>query len=467
MFLLPSIGKKSVPTENDLEHVVKEETNKNNIRICSRCGDMFELDYENKDKDKDEYEHIIKSFSEYINLEKSNQYYFEDFLLQYIEVSIEKNNELKDSHDNIDDSLCLECIEYLIYGFKTLFKKNEKKLKKYSNLKKSCAKRGDENNSDLSFTYWLDNNNDIDLTMVIKDYISDNNIDIKEIVSDESINCNDNIIENDKMSIDDFDIETIINNDSEIDNEIQDYVDMKDVVKLRLYQNMELDLIQELRRVNSVREGVKVHFDNLKKYLDRLQKMDILNTCFYIDSIDGIGRINGLKLYINKNDFENWNEINACFGLISLLLNMILEKYDLDTCIKPRGSYSTIYDSTTKKTWPLYGSKLCNSDYSECISFDNAVSCIFRLINTTFDEIIRKKTSVSKNNYNNHNSNSSDSNNDNGHCSYKLPFKYDQKENKIENLSINLLFNDKHNWNKAMKMMLFNLKWLLVVSCEN
>ncbi|KAH8740830.1 hypothetical protein FG386_003069 [Cryptosporidium ryanae] len=445
MFLLPSIGKKNTSTESELESSVRVNVDRNNIRICSRCGDIFELDYGNEDTD--DYENMIKGFVEYINLEKRYQYHFEDFLLQYIEVSIEKNNELNDSNNSIDDSLCLECIDYLIYGFKTLFEKNKGRLLKYSSLKESRTKKESYEGCDSLIKGWFNKEGNIDLIRVIKDYISDNNIDIKEIKEVGKSDFNDDIFSKNNTCC----------------NE-KDYVDMKDIVELRLNQNMELNLIQELRQLNSLKEGTEIYYNNLKNYLGRLQKMDILNTCFYIDSVDGIGRINGLRLCIDKNDFDNWNEINACFGLISLFLNTILEKYDLNKCIKPRGSYSTIYDSSTKKTWPLYGSKLCNSDYCECINFDNAVSCLVRLINTTFYDIVSKKTSFSANSsVGSCNNNDGDSNTH----SYKLPFKYDKKENKLENSSINLLFNDKDSWNRAMKMMLFNLKWLLVVSCEN
>ena len=45
--------------------------------------------------------------------------------------------------------------------------------------------------------------------------------------------------------------------------------------------------------------------------------------------------------------------------------------------------------------------------------------------------------------------------------SVKVPFRIDEAEGKVGGLPVGLQFNSEENWNRAMKMLLTDVKWIV------
>ncbi|KAF7458467.1 APG6-domain-containing protein [Cryptosporidium felis] len=391
--------------------------NRSLVRSCSSCGVFFKIvdDSENASGDFEKRGGADNHSSgasnnrlqEYIISQGQDPENFEDFILQFMEISLEDDWEVFQNKGIIDESICGDCLDAFVSKYSLIVDKETARMSKFaqfSDLVLSSTQEPEENSTE---------NSHLQVDEAHGDFLR-----LKE-VRDRQIQK--------KIAIGDM---KIINT-----------IEMDEVINLRRNQNYELNLKEELSQCESKFQGVKKHGTLLRQYLERLQKTDFLNLSFYIDQSDGIASINGLRLGLFKGDFENWNEVNASLGASALLLSSILERHKLELEIYPNGSYSTIKELSSGAIWPLHGSTLCNSDFNECSSFDRGISSLLKLIDSTFKRIPGLEPS--------------------------LPYPIEPKEGSIGGVSANLLFSDRDCWNRAMRMMLINLKWLLVRSSES
>lgn len=443
MFLL-GLGTKKIQSKLEKDRKPIE----NVIRSCSRCGSFFEVVYNLEDNSNpsevpsisEPVESIHDMFLDYLNLEERNPDNFEDFILQFMEVSIEKDSGTLNNKTNVEESLCVDCMNCLISQFSMALNNEMNIMEKYK-----CI-------SDLIISSEDDNNNNDFITTIFEQEILD--FDEKSDISNkeylEIMNIYNEFL---KMTqcCQYKNIKSNVNGSKEIkkeeeegncENKFQFFntIEMEEIVELRQNQNLELDLKQELNQYDTKKEGMRNHIIFLRGYLERLKKTDFLNLSFYIQVKDGISSINGLRPILIEADFENWKELNAALGTSALLLYIILERHKLPLSINPCGSYSTIKDSNSS-IWPLHGNTLCNSDYNECSNFDKGVSLFVFLVDSVYNAIPGTNES--------------------------LPHPIDKINGTIGGISPNLLFNERESWNRAMSMNLINLKWLLVRSCES
>ncbi|KAH8583074.1 beclin1 [Cryptosporidium sp. chipmunk genotype I] len=445
MFLF-GLGSKKIQGKLEEDPKVGE----NLIRSCSRCGSFFELVYDLEDElDSSEigktFESVHDMFLDYLSLEKRNPDNFEDFILQFIEVSIERDNRTLSNKTNAEESLCVDCMNCLISQFSMALNKEISIMDKYKDISdlfvSSECHDEDKNIINNRSEDELANSED-NFEASSKEYLEIMNI-YNEFLKMTQFS-QDNKIMNNENQISEIDCDKADQDIKEGDNECRfhaiNIIEMDDLAELRQNQNLELNLKQELIQYETKREGMKNHLNFLRGYLERLKRSDFLNLSFYIQVKDGVTCINGLSPALFEADFENWNEVNAALGTSALLLYTILDRHKLPLSINPSGSYSTIKDSNSS-IWPLHGSTLCNSDYNECTNFDKGISLFVFLIDTVYNTIPGTKES--------------------------LPYLVDQRNGTIGGIRPNLLFNERELWNRAMSMNLINLKWLLVRSSES
>lgn len=72
----------------------------------------------------------------------------------------------------------------------------------------------------------------------------------------------------------------------------------------------------------------EVHY--LKSQRDRLSKINVLNTAFHIWKQGSFGTINGFRLGQLPHSQVEWNEINAAWGQVALLINVSLGCWHFD-----------------------------------------------------------------------------------------------------------------------------------------
>ncbi|KAK9171850.1 Atg6/Beclin [Cryptosporidium meleagridis] len=433
MFLL-GLGSKKI---EKLEDGPKVEENM--IRSCSRCGSFFEVVNDSDDElDPSEIRNTVESvhdmFIDYLSFEKRNPNNFEDFILQFMEVSLEKDNMTLSNQTSVEESLCVDCMNCSISQFSMALNKEISILDKYKEISDSlisseCCYDDQMENYEVQFE--SSSKECLEIMNIYNEFTKmEQFIQERTIIDGENDNSKMDCSETDKDIKEEYG-----NRRFQVINTIE----MDDIVELRQNQNLESNLKHELIQYEIKREGMKNHLDFLRGYLERLKMSDFLNLSFYIQVIEGGACINGLRPALFEADFDNWNEVNAALGVSAMLLYTILERHKLPLSIYPSGSYSTIKDSESS-IWPLYGNTLCNSDYNECTNFDKGISLFVFLIDTVYNII-------------------PGTNED-------LPYFVDQRNCTIGGINLNLLFNERETWNRAMSMNLINLKWLLVRSSE-
>ncbi|EEA05788.1 uncharacterized protein CMU_027980 [Cryptosporidium muris RN66] len=393
MFIFSNIKDKS---KNKTEIRNDGDNEKSILRICCCCNIIFSVII-SKDEN-DNLHSILDSF-----LDDEDECYsnlLENYFLQFMEVTLECYDNPK---ENIEESVCVECIDKLIMQFEL-------------NLNKTIDETKTLNLLIGNIDYSVEDISIID--SLIKDSLFDNEKDLPD-------KCNFNQC-------------------------IHDNLDYFEILVKRQEKEIRLNNIFKLEYIQRLIDGTNSDIKFLQYHVDLLRKINIFNTTFYINQINGIGTINNLRLGLLDNSDENWREINGALGYTSLLLCCIAEKLNIEVTLNPYGNYSTITDrcipeylsNFVKEEYsilPLYGNTSANSNYNQCIKFDSAIKALLSNI-----------SNIAK--YMN--------------CSDKLPFIINYDMNTIDGVSYNLLFNDKQTWNNAMKMLLINLKYLIINLCE-
>ncbi|KAL7067054.1 hypothetical protein ACR3K2_25040 [Cryptosporidium serpentis] len=393
MFIFSKIkneSKNKTETRND------GDNEKSILRICCCCNIIFSVSI--SEDENDNLHSILDSF-----LDDENQCYsnlLENYFLQFMEVTLECYDNPK---QNIEESVCVECIDKLIMQF------------------------------ELTLNKTIGETKTLNLLIGNIDY-SDEDISIIDSLTKDSL------FNNEKDLPDKYNFNQCIN----------DNLDSFEILVKRQEKEIKFNNIFKLEYIQRLIDGTNNDIKSLQYHVDLLRKINIFNTTFYINQINGIGTINNLRLGLLDNSDENWREINGALGYTSLLLCCIAEKLNIEITLNPYGNYSTITDrdipeylsNFVKEEYsilPLYGSTSANSNYNQCIKFDNAIKALVSNI-----------SNIAK--YMN--------------CSDKLPFIINHDMNTINGISYNLLFNDKRTWNNAMKMLLINLKYLIINLCE-
>lgn len=185
-----------------------------------------------------------------------------------------------------------------------------------------------------------------------------------------------------------------------------------------------------------------------KEQLDKLSKLNVLNTTFHIWQQGNFGTINGFRLGRLPHSQVEWNEINAAWGQAALLLTVLFK--NLEGCqledykIFPMGNHSFIRVLATGEDLPLYGGGGFKPFGQK--NFDEAISAYVKCFCQLQKYIEAQGT-------------------------FCLPHRIqrDYIEDNRMNYSVKMQFNCEERWTKAMKCLLINLRWAItfVVSLRN
>jgi len=155
------------------------------------------------------------------------------------------------------------------------------------------------------------------------------------------------------------------------------------------------------------------------RQLQRLKTMNVINDTFHIWQDGPFGTINGFRLGKLLHTPVSWDEINAAWGQVCLLLDVVTKKCRLQLQkyrLLPRGSYSAIIRKHDKATLELYGSEGGLSRFFSGRRFDQAMVAFLDCVQEVANMIHRR-----------------------GDPTARIPFKIDG--DKIEGFPIRLQFN--------------------------
>lgn len=233
--------------------------------------------------------------------------------------------------------------------------------------------------------------------------------------------------------------------------------------------------------------------------LDLLRKTNIYNETFKISHNGPFGTINGLRLGSIHKIPVPWKEINAALGQVVLLLRLLSDQlnYPLKNYrLEPLGSYSKIlkYDITTKNwtTLEVYydeNFKFTKLFHSET-NFDKSLESLLDIVQQLSQYILNPvQNSIFTANYTQDRNNSDIATTNNIKNRLSNGSKYVQRssliktnvnnttidelpypifDGKINSLSVTLYGKEPDiKWTTAMKFLLTDLKWLLLLSTKN
>jgi beclin 1 len=261
------------------------------------------------------------------------------------------------------------------------------------------------------------------------------------------------------------------------------FTDDENDAKNALLSHRESELKEEITKLRREEEAVQIEFDRLKKEethlleqensmhddiislmrniidseesvesvnrklqycqsaLKKLKKLNLINEVFYIyhGGASGFGSINGLRL---GRPSVPWAEMNAAFGFLCLLLDVLVKKVDINLSqfrLLPRGSSSVLIRKSDKATLELFSDEGSGGikRFLTGRKFDSAMVGLSQIVAEIFMHLQREDQTL------------------------KLPFQIDDQEGKVGGLSVALQFNSDENWSRAMKLLLTNVKWLV------
>ena len=201
-------------------------------------------------------------------------------------------------------------------------------------------------------------------------------------------------------------------------------------------------IIDSEESIDSVMRRIQYCSSSLKK----LKRFSLLNEAFFIHSvqdnsnIDSIkfGSINGLRLGRSKDDPVPWTEINAAWGFLCLLADVIVKRCSITLSqyrLLPRGSYSVIIKKSDRSALELYADETSGgiTRFLTGRKFDTAMTAFTEIMS----EIIAHLCREDKN--------------------FRVDFPITEP-GKIDTVPVTLQFNSEENWSRAMKMILANMK---------
>ena len=188
-------------------------------------------------------------------------------------------------------------------------------------------------------------------------------------------------------------------------------------------------------------ESVNHKLQYCQTSLKRLKNMNLINEAFFIHHSGPASfvSINGLRL---GRPSVPWSEINAGLGFLCLLLDVLVKKVNLSLSqyrLLPRGSSSVIIKKTDKSVLELFSDEASGgiTRFLTGRKFDSAMVAVVQIVAELVSHLQKEDHSV------------------------KVPFRIDEAEGKVGGLPVGLQFNSEENWNRAMKMLLTDVKWIV------
>lgn len=179
--------------------------------------------------------------------------------------------------------------------------------------------------------------------------------------------------------------------------------------------------------------------------LKKLKKFNLISEAFFIHvpSVSSQpGSINGLRLGRTAEFPIPWSEINAAWGFMCLLADVLVKKHNVVLShyrLLPRGSCSVIIKKSDRSALELFCEESSSSTagitrFLTSRKFDGAVHAFVQVVGELASTLQR---SVEK---------------------FHIPFKIDEKESTIGGVPATLQFNSEDNWTQALKHLLADLK---------
>ncbi|CAI4228411.1 unnamed protein product [Auanema sp. JU1783] len=259
-------------------------------------------------------------------------------------------------------------------------------------------------------------------------------------------------------------LEALKSEEKRLNSELQRYLEEERSLEIKLAREREIleqNLKTEESKWRQFRDNHRnlidinratAHLDAEVRYAHaqhkKLSGLHILDACFNI-WVDSSGEINGFKLGRLPSNPVEWPEINAAWGQAALLLYVLLEKLKVNLenkKIVPLGSYSHIvmFKGGATQTLPLYGSGPLNPFHNQ--SLDSGILAFLQCFDTLHEAVKAQNPAFALQYYINGD---------------RLV------HDKVE-YSAKTMLNSEERWTKAMKMLLANLKavMLQVISLE-
>jgi beclin 1 len=234
-----------------------------------------------------------------------------------------------------------------------------------------------------------------------------------------------------------------INNDiRELSRQASDVNEEGDALYRELRSNH-----RKLIECNEDTSSLKTEITYMEEQIKNLRAVNVLDMTFCVGIHESYGTINGLRLGRLPHEAIEWNEINAAFGQVALLVQVLGEKvgatfseYEID----PRGNHSYIRRITGSKAieYPLFG----NGGWKPFgqLNLDHAIVgliyCIMQ-VEGKLKELHKNKENI-------------------------LPYRMEGDrifENEVI-YRVKMQFNSEERWTKAMKLLLMNLKRLVALA---
>ena len=205
-------------------------------------------------------------------------------------------------------------------------------------------------------------------------------------------------------------------------------------------------IIDSEESIDSVMRRIQYCSTSLKK----LKRFNLLSEAFFIhtvsekSSLDSIkfGSINGLRLGRSKDDPVPWTEINAAWGFLCLLADVVVKKCGIALSqyrLLPRGSYSVIIKKSDRSALELYADET-NGGITRFLTgrkFDTAMTAFTEIVSEVIAHLSREDVN------------------------FRVDFPITDS-GKIDSVPVSLQFNSDENWSRAMKMLLANMKRIVV-----
>ncbi|KAF0687584.1 Aste57867_20703 [Aphanomyces stellatus] len=188
-------------------------------------------------------------------------------------------------------------------------------------------------------------------------------------------------------------------------------------------------------RENDTRDADVARLVEMEQRMHAVRRMNVLNDAFYIWHKGPFGTISGFCLGRLPRHHIDWNEINAAWGEVGLVVVLLAEALGVHLKayqIVPLGSFSKVIRlQTPTMEYTLHGSDQDN--FAESL-FNLGLTALLHCLNQLGEHAEAKD------------------------ASFRLPYKIVGKD--VGGLSM-LFLRDEETWTKASKFALTNLKWLL------
>ena len=187
-------------------------------------------------------------------------------------------------------------------------------------------------------------------------------------------------------------------------------------------------------------EAVNRKLQYCQSSLRKLKRTSLIQEAFHIhDEGQSFPSINGLR--VGRPNVP-WAEVNSALGFLCLLTDVLLKRANVSLSqyrLLPRGSYSVIIKKSDKSVLELFADESSGglSRFLSGRKFDSAMVAFVQIIGELVTTLQRDDQSVA------------------------VPFAIDESEGKIAGVSVTLQFNSEENWNKAMRMLMTDIKWIV------